>query len=89
MSPMASAQASAQAGVHAGGGPAPLCTEDGTLNEREETAQRIETRRERDATLRAVLRIGASVDLDTMFRKVVDVARALTGARYGHHHHRR
>ena len=43
-----------------------------------------ETSRERDATLgAALLRIGASLDLDTVLREVVDGARALTGARYG------
>ena len=31
----------------------------------------------------AVLRIGASLDLDTVLREVADGARALTGARYG------
>ena len=67
-----------------GGGPAPLCTEDGTLNERGETAQGLQAARERDATLRAaVLRIGVRLDLDTVLREVVDGARALTGARYG------
>ncbi len=40
--------------------------------------------RERDATLvAAILRIGASLDFDTVLRAVVDGARALTGARYG------
>ena len=38
----------------------------------------------RDATLTAaILRIGASLDLDTVLREVVDSARALTGAAYG------
>ena len=37
-----------------------------------------------DATLTAaILRIGASLDLDTVLREVVDSARALTGAAYG------
>ena len=40
--------------------------------------------RERNARLHAaILRIGASLDLDTVLREVVDSARALTGARYG------
>ena len=40
--------------------------------------------RERIATLgAAVLRIGSSLDLDTVLREAVDGARALTGARYG------
>ncbi len=69
---------------HAGGGPAPPEKEDGTLNERDETARGLEVPRERDATLlAAILRIGASLDLDTVLRAVVDGARALTGARYG------
>ena len=56
----------------------------GTLNERDEAAQKIEALREPDATLvAAILRIGASLDLDTVLREVVDGARALTGARYG------
>ena len=38
----------------------------------------------RDATLTAaILRIGASLDLDTVLREVVESARALTGAAYG------
>ena len=40
--------------------------------------------RERISTLNAaILRIGASLDLDTVLREVVDGARTLTGARYG------
>ena len=40
--------------------------------------------RERISTLgAAVLRIGSSLDLDTVLREAVDGARALTGARYG------
>ncbi len=40
--------------------------------------------RERGSKLHAaILRIGASLDLDTVLREVVDSARALTGARYG------
>ena len=38
----------------------------------------------REATLTAaMLRIGASLDLDTVLREVVESARALTGAAYG------
>ena len=41
----------------------------------------------------AMLRISASLDLDTVLHEVVDRARALTGARYGaiatHRRHRR
>ena len=38
----------------------------------------------REATLTAaILRIGASLDLDTVLREVVESARALTGAAYG------
>ena len=40
--------------------------------------------RERISTLNAaILRVNASLDLDTVLREVVDSARALTGARYG------
>ncbi len=40
--------------------------------------------RRRGAELNAaILRIGASLDLDTVLREIVDSARALTGARYG------
>ena len=54
------------------------------MNERDEAAGRIESPRERDATLAAaILRVGGSLDLDTVLREVVDGARALTGARYG------
>ena len=35
------------------------------------------------AMIAAILRIGASLDLDTVLREAVDGARALTGARYG------
>ena len=45
---------------------------------------RIEALEERFARLSAaVLRVSASLDLDTVLREVVDSARALTGARYG------
>ena len=54
------------------------------MNERHETAQGTEAPRQRDATLcAALLRIGASLDLDSVLREVVEGARALTGARYG------
>ena len=44
----------------------------------------IEALRERVSRLSAaVLRTSASLDLDTVLQKVVDSARALTGARYG------
>ena len=43
-----------------------------------------EALRERVSTLNAaLLRITASLDVDTVLREVVDSARALTGARYG------
>ena len=55
-----------------------------TLSEQDEAARRIESPRERDATLAsAILRVGRSLNLDTVLREVVDGARALTGARYG------
>ncbi len=54
------------------------------MNERDEAAQDIAGSRDRAAALAAaILRIGASLDLDTVLREVVDSARALTGARYG------
>ena len=54
------------------------------MNEHEETARGLQAPPERDATLRAaILRIGASLDLYTVLREVVDGARPLTGARYG------
>ena len=44
----------------------------------------IEALRERIATLTAaILRISASLDLDTVLRETAEAARALTGARYG------
>ena len=53
------------------------------MNERDEGA-RSQSPRDRDATLAAaILRVGGSLDLDTVLRAVVDGARALTGARYG------
>ncbi len=62
----------------------PLRGRMGTLTERDEAARRIWDPREPDATLAAaILRIGASLDLDTVLREVVDGACALTGARYG------
>ena len=49
-----------------------------------EPRQEIAALRERNASLHAaILRIGASLDLDTVLREIVDSARALTGARYG------
>ena len=50
-----------------------------------ETSRRgSEPRAERTSSLsQAMLRISASLDLDTVLREVVDSARALTGARYG------
>ena len=49
-----------------------------------EARQEVAALRERNASLHAaILRIGASLDLDTVLREVVDSARALTGARYG------
>ena len=55
-----------------------------TLTKRDKAARGSEAPREADATLgAAMLRIGASLDLDTVLREVVDGARALTGARYG------
>ena len=54
------------------------------MNEKDETARDSDVLRERDSTLgAAIMRIGASLDLDTVLREVVEGARALTGARYG------
>ena len=52
------------------------------MNERHKPAQ--EADRQRDTTLStAILRIGATLDLDTVLSEVVESARALTGAEYG------
>ena len=49
-----------------------------------ELRQRIETLEARISNLcAAVLRVSASLDLETVLREIVDSARALTGARYG------
>ena len=51
---------------------------------RNETMQETETPRERLSALSAaILRINASLDVDSVLHEVVDSARALTGARYG------
>ena len=50
----------------------------------DEPRQEIAALRERNARLHAaILRIGASLDLDTALSEIVDSARALTGVRYG------
>ena len=50
----------------------------------EKPRQEITALRERNARLHAaILRIGASLDLDTVLREIVGGARALTGARHG------
>ena len=50
----------------------------------DEAGQEIQALRERIAALStAILRISASLDLDTVLREITDSARALTGARYG------
>ena len=49
-----------------------------------EARQEVAALRERNASLHAaILRISASLDLDTVLHEIVDSARALTGARYG------
>ena len=54
------------------------------MNSPDELRQEIAALRERISMLHAaILRISASLDLDTVLREVVDSARALTGARYG------
>ena len=50
----------------------------------DELRRRIETLEDRISNLcAAVLRVSASLDLETVLREIVDSARALTGARYG------
>ena len=54
------------------------------MNSPDELRQENAALRERISMLNAaILRISASLDLDTVLREVVDGARALTGARYG------
>ena len=58
--------------------------EDGRMNGPDGLRQENAALRERISMLSAaILRISASLDLDTVLREVVDSARALTGARYG------
>ena len=58
--------------------------EEGPLKTSDEQKQENEALRERSSTLSAaILRISASLDLDTVLGEVVESARALTGARYG------
>ena len=53
-------------------------------DESAELRREMEALRERVSRLSAaVLRVSASLDLDTVLQEVVDSARALTGARYG------
>ena len=59
---------------------------DGSADERSrrtEAGERGAARAHLHAFSAAILRISASLDLDTVLREVVDSARALTGARYG------
>ena len=50
----------------------------------DELRQRIETLEDRISTAcAAILRVSASLDLETVLREIVDSARALTGSRYG------
>ena len=53
------------------------------MTERDETAREGDTGGHPSALSAAVLRIGASLDLDTVLREVVETARALTGAGCG------
>ena len=54
------------------------------MNSPDKRQQEIETLRDRISRLSAaILRISASLDMDTVLQEVVDSARALTGARYG------
>ena len=62
---------------------AAVAEEDSALIERDETAQQAVPTEQPTALSAAVLRIGASLDLDTVLTEVVDGARALTGADCG------
>ena len=54
------------------------------MTESDDARQQIRALRERISTLSAaVLRISASLDIDTVLREVVESARTFTGARYG------
>ena len=54
------------------------------MNDSHEPTPRTNDSGEHDsAVIAAILRIGASLDLDTVLREAVEEARALTGARYG------
>ena len=54
------------------------------MNTTDEAARQDEAPREPDAALRAaILRIGSSLDVDTVIEQAVESGRALTGARYG------
>ena len=54
------------------------------MSDHEEAMREIRALRERIGALgAAVLRVNATLNLDTVLREVVDAARALTGARYG------
>ena len=54
------------------------------MTESDDPRQQIRTLRERISTLSAaILRINATLDVDTVLREVVESARELTGARYG------
>ncbi|MYA17777.1 MAG: response regulator, partial [Gammaproteobacteria bacterium] len=51
---------------------------------RDDPSRKVEALRARNTSLNeAILRISASLDLETVLKEVVDSARALTGARYG------
>ena len=54
------------------------------MTSKEELKREVEALRARSARLNAaILRISASLDLNTVLNEIVDTARALTGARYG------
>ena len=58
--------------------------EEGHLNSTEEKGRELERLRHRIAALgAAILRINATLDVNTVLQEIVDSARALTGARYG------
>ena len=57
--------------------------EENPLSSNSEPRRKVEALRERIAALpAAILRISASLDVDTVLREIAEAARALTGARY-------
>ena len=78
-------RASHACSVYRGAGASAVpCEKDRRLTSQDEPGRGQETPEEREPGLTAaLLRIGASLDLETVLNEVVESARALTGARYG------